>query len=99
MTARTRKRSDCEPSHPATAQVSGIAVRAFRGSKAVADILVGLDAQGNLRVVCTADGKGDGDHVVALFPESPAEEMVKHTICDLALKLTPSIRRTSLGDQ
>lgn len=76
-----------------------IVVRAFRGWKAVADILVGLDAQGNLRVVCTADGKGDDEHVVALFPELPAEEMVKHTICDLAAKLTPSKRRPSSGDQ
>lgn len=60
-----------------------IAVRAFRGSKAIADILVGLDSQGNLRVVCTANGDGDGDHAVALFPESRAEEMVKHHIRDL----------------
>jgi hypothetical protein len=60
-----------------------ITVRAFRGSKAIADILVGLDSRGNLRVICTANGEGDGDHAVALFPESPAEKMVKHQICDL----------------
>jgi hypothetical protein len=61
-----------------------IAVRAFRGSEAIADILVGLDTHGNLRVVCTANGQGDGDHAVALFPELPSEEMVKRNICDLA---------------
>jgi hypothetical protein len=60
-----------------------IAVRAFRGSEAIADMVVGLDAHGNLRVVCTADGEGDGDHAVALFPELPAGEMVRRTVCDL----------------
>lgn len=80
-----------------------IAVRAFRGSKAVADILVGLDARGNLRVICTANGEGEGDHAVALFPELPADEMVKRTICDLAAEFTPSKRepkrRPCSGDQ
>jgi len=60
-----------------------IAVRAFRGRKAIADMVVGLDVYGNLRVVCTANGEGDGDHAVALFPELPAGEMVRHTVCDL----------------
>ena len=60
-----------------------IAVRAFRGPKAIADMVVGLDAHGNLRVVCTANGEGDGDHAVALFPELPAGEMVRRTVCDL----------------
>lgn len=59
-----------------------IAVRAFRGPEAIADILVGLDARGNLRVVCTANGEGDGAHAVAFFPELPADEMVKRTVCD-----------------
>jgi len=61
-----------------------IAVRAFRGSKAIADILVGLDAHGNLRVVCTANGKGDADHLVSLFPELSAGEMMKLNVSDLA---------------
>jgi hypothetical protein len=60
-----------------------IAVRAFRGRAAIADLVVGLDSHGNLRVVCTAGGQGNGDHAVALFPELPASEMVKHTVCDL----------------
>jgi hypothetical protein len=60
-----------------------IAVRAFRGTKPIADMVVGLDAHGNLRVVCTANGEGDGDHAVALFPELPAREMVRRTVCDL----------------
>ena len=60
-----------------------IAVRAFRGSEAIADMVVGLDSQGNLRVVCTANSEGDGDHAVALFPELPAREMVRRTVCDL----------------
>ena len=60
-----------------------IAVRAFRGPKAIADMVVGLDVHGNLRVVCTANGEGDGDHAVALFPELPAREMVRRTVCDL----------------
>jgi hypothetical protein len=60
-----------------------IAVRAFRGTKPIADLVVGLDVHGNLRVVCTANGEGDGDHAVALFPELPAGEMVRRTVCDL----------------
>ena len=60
-----------------------IAVRAFRGTEAIADLVVGLDVHGNLRVVCTANGEGDGDHAVALFPELPAGEMVRRTVCDL----------------
>jgi hypothetical protein len=55
----------------------------------IADILVGLDTHGNLRVVCTANGEGDGDHAVAFFPELPADEMVKRTVGDLAAELTP----------
>lgn len=54
-----------------------IAVRAWRGRKAIADILVGLDQQGNLRLVCTANGEGDGNHAIAVFPELPPEKMVK----------------------
>ncbi len=64
-----------------------IAVRAFRGAQAIADILVGLDAHGNLRVVCTAGGNGDGDHAIAVFPELPADEMVKRQVCDLPAQL------------
>ena len=60
-----------------------IAVRAFRGTEAIADLVVGLDVHGNLRVVCTANGEGNGDHAVALFPELPAREMVRRTVCDL----------------
>lgn len=64
-----------------------IAIRVLRGSNAIADILVGLDIHGNLRVVCTSNGKGDGDHAIALFPELPADEMVKRTVCDLPAEL------------
>ena len=60
-----------------------VAVRAFRGAEAIAGRVVGLDAQGNLRVVCTANGEGDRDHAVALFPELPAGEMVRRAVCDL----------------
>jgi hypothetical protein len=59
-----------------------IAVRAFRGTEAIADMVVGLDAHGDLRVVCTANGEGDGDHAVAFFPELPAGEMVRRTVGD-----------------
>jgi len=51
-----------------------IAVRAFRKGKAVADILVGLDHDGNLRVLVTADGDGDGDHATAVYPEKAIGE-------------------------
>jgi len=59
------------------------AVRAFRGTDAIADLVVGLDVHGNLRVVCTANGEGNVDYAVALFPELPAREMVRRTVCDL----------------
>jgi hypothetical protein len=71
-----------------------IAVRAFRGSEAIADMVVGLDAHGNLRVVCTADGEGDGDHAVALFPELPAGEMVRRTVCDLDRAPEENLKRS-----
>jgi hypothetical protein len=48
-----------------------IAFRAFRKAKATADFLVGLDQGGNLRVLITADGDGDGDHAIAVYPEKP----------------------------
>jgi len=48
-----------------------------------ADLVVGLDSEGNLRVVCTAGGRGDGDHAVALFPELPAGEMIRRTVSNL----------------
>lgn len=60
-----------------------IAIRVFRRRRAIADLVVGLDAHGNLRVVCTAGGQGDGDHVLALFPELPVQKMVKRAVCDL----------------
>ena len=64
-----------------------IAVRAFRGSEAIADILFGLDARGNLRIACTTSGEGNGDHAIAIFPELPVDEMVKHAVCDLSAEL------------
>lgn len=64
-----------------------IAIRVLRGSNAIADILVGLDTYGNVRVVCTSNGEGDGDHAIALFPELPADEMAKRAVCDLPAEL------------
>lgn len=54
-----------------------IAVRAFRDGKAIGDVLVGLDAKGDLRVLVTADSDGDSDHALALYPERTAEDMVE----------------------
>jgi len=71
-----------EPSGEGTSYQE-IAVRAFRGSEAIADIVVGLDTHGNLRLVCTANGEGNGDHAITLFPELPVDQMVKRAVCDL----------------
>ena len=57
-----------------------IAVRVLRGSKAIADIVIGLDSEGNLRVVCMANTEGDGDHAITVFPELPAAEMVRYGV-------------------
>ena len=54
-----------------------MAVRAFQDGKAIGDVLVGLDAKGDLRVLVTADGDGDSDHALALYPERTAENMVE----------------------
>lgn len=54
-----------------------IAVRARRNGKAIGDVLVGLDDKGNLRVLVTADGDGESDHALALFPERGAADMVE----------------------
>ena len=51
-----------------------IAVRAFCKERAIADILVGLDQEGNLRVLVTADGDGNADHALAVYPEKPIGE-------------------------
>jgi len=50
-----------------------IAVRAFRKGKTIAYILVGLDRCGNLHVLVTANGDGDGEHAVAVYPEKPKD--------------------------
>ncbi len=60
-----------------------IAIRAFRGRDAIADLVVGPNSDGNLRVVCTADGRGDGDRAVALFPGLAAGQMVLRAVCNL----------------
>jgi len=54
-----------------------IAVRALRNGKAIGDVLVGLDDKGNLRVLVTADGDGDADHALALFPERGVADTVE----------------------
>ena len=43
-----------------------------REGECIADIMVGLDEHGELRVLITANGDGDGDHAIAVFPERAA---------------------------
>jgi hypothetical protein len=51
-------------------------ISAFKGDDCIGDVLVGLDAAGELRVLLTADGGGDGDHAIYVFPQRPAGEAV-----------------------
>lgn len=48
-----------------------IRVSALKGEDCVADILVGLDEKGQVRVLVTTGNEGDGDHAVAVYPQSP----------------------------
>ncbi len=54
-----------------------VAVRGFKDGKPIADILVGLNEQGELRVLITSDGDGESDHAIAVFPQKPREQMVE----------------------
>lgn len=53
-----------------------IRISAFKGADCIGDILVGLDESGELRVMVTADGDGDDDHQVLIFPQRSAENAV-----------------------
>ncbi len=56
-----------------------ISVFAAKSDECVADLLVGLDDKGELRVLLSADGYGD-EHAIAHYPMRPAGQ----TIEDLA---------------
>lgn len=43
----------------------------------VGDVYVGLSDQGELRVLLTADGKGDDAHSIAVYPQRPAASAVE----------------------
>lgn len=51
-------------------------ISAFKGDECIGDVLVGLNEAGELRVMVTTDGEGDGDHQVLVFPQLPAEDAV-----------------------
>lgn len=51
-------------------------ISAFKGEECIGDVLVGLDENGELRVMVTADGDGDDEHQVHVFPQRPAEDAV-----------------------
>lgn len=54
-----------------------VAIRGLKLGKAMADVLVGLNEKGELRVLVTSDGDGDGDHAIAVYPERPRGQMVE----------------------
>ena len=54
-----------------------ISVQALKAGKPVADILVGLDEHGELRVLITSDGDGESDHAIAVYPSRPKNKMVE----------------------
>ena len=55
-----------------------MAVSAFVDNDRIADVLVGLDEAGELRVLITANGEGDGDKRVAVYPQRPENKSVEH---------------------
>lgn len=55
-----------------------IAVAAFIKDECIADILVGLNNKGELRVILTANGEGDGDKRIAVYPQRPEAAAVEH---------------------
>ena len=54
-----------------------ISVSAFKGNKCIADVIVGINEDGEVRVLITIDGDGDGDKEIAVYPERPRDQAVK----------------------
>jgi hypothetical protein len=54
-----------------------IRIGAFVREDCIADVLVGLNGEGELRVLITTDRDGDGDHEIAVYPERPRHEAVE----------------------
>jgi len=48
-----------------------------RDNTCVGDVLVGLTKSGELRALVTANGDGDGDHRIAVYPLRPADQAVE----------------------
>lgn len=49
-----------------------IRVSAFASDgRCIGNIVVGLNEQGELRALLTADGEGNSDHAIAVYPERP----------------------------
>jgi hypothetical protein len=44
-------------------------ISAMKGEECVADVLVQVDKDGEVRVLITSGGEGDGDHSIAIYPE------------------------------
>lgn len=57
-------------------QYQEIAINASIGNQIIADILIGLDEKGNLRILCTADSHVD-EHAISIFPETSTKKMIK----------------------
>lgn len=54
-----------------------IRVGAFKSRDCVADILVGLNDRGEVRVLITTEGEGDGDPAIAVYPERSLREAIE----------------------
>jgi len=53
-----------------------IGIDAHIGEDCVASILVGISASGEIRVLSTTSGDGDGERNVALYPQRDGEDIV-----------------------
>ena len=66
----------CASGDPSAFQEMAVSLHTPDGA-CVADILIGLSPNGEVRVLTSVNGNGEGDKHVAVFPERPADKAVE----------------------
>jgi hypothetical protein len=57
-----------------------ISVSAFKEDECIADIIVGINEDGEVRVMITVDSNGDGDKELLVYPERPLGQAIKRNL-------------------
>ncbi len=70
-TAEARRTGDPNEYHEVRVSVFG-----GEQHRCIADILVGLNESGEVRALVTADGDGDSDHCIAIYPQRPKDRAI-----------------------